>query len=321
MRMTVLPKIPGYTIQEKIGEGATAVVYHALQTNLDRDVALKVLKPGLEHDSAYIRRFIKEARTVSKLSCPNIVTIHDVGRSCNAHYIVMERLGETLKDKLKNNRPLPLNEALRIFKPVARALKFAHSKKVVHRDIKPANILFRQDDTPVIVDFGLAKVMDSSSNSTVSKKAIGAGTPGYMSPEQHWGEKIDYLSDIYSLGVVLYEMLSGKSPRRSKNSRELNRNSHIPPLPTELKKFQPLIEQMMAKNKDERLHDLEDAVKQLKRLINGDDVEITGVRPIPRRKSIFPDFGKINTKKQIGQVITIIVIIMLVLAVLYFLAI
>ncbi|MCX6583641.1 MAG: serine/threonine-protein kinase [Candidatus Aminicenantes bacterium] len=310
--MGEFPKIPGYKIQKKIGEGATANIYYAIQSNLDREVAIKVFKPGFEDNSVYVRRFIKEARIVSKLYHPNIVTIHDVGKSGNFHYIVMEYLEESLRDKLNSHGRLPVKEVLRIFKPVARALKFAHSKKVVHRDIKPGNILFRKDGTPVIADFGLAKDMDAGT--TLAEAGMILGTPAYMSPEQCKGERGDYLSDIYSLGVVLYAMLSGEVPYMSKDYRKIldvHINSPIPPLPRELRKFQPLIEWMMAKNKKERLHDLNEAVKQLKQLIYGDDVEIT--------VESFPVSWERNIKiKQIWQVIALIILLLSLLVLLYF---
>ncbi|UCH97788.1 MAG: serine/threonine protein kinase, partial [Candidatus Aminicenantes bacterium] len=208
--MTKLPQIPGYRMIKKLGQGGMADVYLGVQEKLQRHVAVKVMIPSLFRDELFSKRFIKEAQTAAQLNHPNIITIHDVGEAEDSYFIVMEYLGESLSNRLRQTGCLPPKKALKIVKMIASALDYAHKKGFIHRDIKPDNIMFRSDGTVVLVDFGIARAIDSSTHLTRTGMSI--GTPHYMSPEQCKGEKIDGRSDIYSLGVQLYEILTGDVP-------------------------------------------------------------------------------------------------------------
>lgn len=251
------PKIPGYKIIKLIGQGAHGLVYKGIDKRSHREVAIKVLKPSQKGDKEFLRRFHRELRVVSSLSHPHIIKIYDVGRTGET-YFVMEYLKYSLRNLLQNRGgKLPKKEALKIVRRLAKALEYAHSKGVVHRDIKPANILFRYRGIPVLADFGLVRNLNSSSDFTKPHSIM--GTPLYMSPEQCRAEKVDHLSDIYSLGVVLFEMLSGKLPYDGKNWADLFRQHidsavPIPLLPPSVADCQPLINSMMAKDKNKRIN-------------------------------------------------------------------
>jgi serine/threonine protein kinase len=231
-----------------------ADVYLGVQEKLAREVAIKVLIPSLFRDQQFSLRFIKEAQTAAKLVHPNIITIHDVGQVGESYYIVMEYLEESLNDRIKRVGVLEPDEALKIVKMIASALDYAHKNGFIHRDIKPDNIMFRPDGTAVLVDFGIARAIDSTTHLTRTGMSI--GTPHYMSPEQCKGEKIDGRSDIYSLGVQLYELLTGKVPYKAENTAGIilkHIQEPIPGLPAPLSAYQPLIDKMMAKEREMRV--------------------------------------------------------------------
>ena len=172
-------------------------------------LSIKVLSKDLDGDKSFSERFIREARIVANLSHQNIITVYDVGVHNQFHYIAMEYLpGETLDDKIK--KKLSINQVLGITKQIATALDFAHKKGIVHRDVKPDNILFREDGTAVLTDFDIARSAKSETKMTATGTVI--GTPHHMSPEQAQGQEIGPWSDLYSLGIVLFEMLSGEVP-------------------------------------------------------------------------------------------------------------
>ncbi len=206
-----------YRIMEKLGSGGMAEVYRAHHTNLDRYVAIKFIRTELAENEDFQARFEREARTAAKLQHNHIVLIHDSGRQENLFYLVMEYIeGVTLKqlllDRQKQGERLPANQILNLMAQVASALDYAHDQDVVHRDVKPDNILLRGDGSAVLTDFGIARMMNDTSNLTMTGATM--GTPTYMSPEQIQGirNKIGRHSDIYSLGVILYEMLIGRVP-------------------------------------------------------------------------------------------------------------
>jgi hypothetical protein len=247
-------EIPGYRIVRLLGQGGMAAVYLAIQESLDREVALKILVPGLAADASFCERFLKEGRITAKLQHPNLVTVHDIGHHGEIYYLAAEYIpGGTLRDRLASG-PVPIADALRIALEVARGLDFAHSKHFVHRDVKPGNILFRADGTAVLADFGIAKALDSKTQSTLVGAAI--GTPHYMSPEQARGESVDGRSDLYSLGVVLFEMLTGKVPYDASDAFAvalMHVSQPVPRLPQRLAWLQPLIDGLMAKEREQRL--------------------------------------------------------------------
>lgn len=198
-----------YEILEPIGSGGMAVVYKARCHRLNRLVALKILKDELSQDAEFRRRFHAESQAVAMLSHPNIVAVYDVSHSENVDYIVMELIdGITLKQYMQQKGVLNWREALHFATQIAKALEHAHSRGIIHRDIKPHNIMILKDGTVKVADFGIARV--SSAQSTLTREAL--GSVHYISPEQAKGGKIDNRSDLYSLGVVMYEMLTGRPP-------------------------------------------------------------------------------------------------------------
>lgn len=201
-----------YRIVEQAGAGGMATVYKAYQPSLTRFVAIKVLPAHFAHDSEFGQRFQREAINVARLRHPNILTVFDYGDDNGLSYIVTEFVdGGTLADQLGN--PLPVDYAVRMLRPVASALDYAHALGVVHRDIKPSNILLWRNGTPTLSDFGLAKMMDAQPGLTST--AVSMGTPDYMAPEQAAGEEASPSSDLYALGIIVYQMLTGRVPFRA----------------------------------------------------------------------------------------------------------
>jgi serine/threonine-protein kinase len=195
-----------YVLQELLGRGGMAAVYRGYQASIDRSVAVKVLSTELLADPQFSTRFFNEARTLARLNHSAILPLYDFGEAHGALFIVMPLMSNgSLADRLKNG-PLSLTETVRIILPIAQGLDFANKGGVLHRDVKPNNILFDQHDNPYLSDFGIAKAKDSSSNLTGTGII---GTPDYMSPEQARGDAMDHRSDLYSLGVVTYQCLTG----------------------------------------------------------------------------------------------------------------
>jgi serine/threonine protein kinase len=200
-----------YEIQELLGSGGMSSVYRAHDKLLERPVALKVLHEHLSGDPEYVERFRREARAIAKVSHPNIVTVIDRGEFEESQFIVFEHVpGETLKDIVEREGPLPVEDALAIAHQVARALAYAHERGIVHRDVKPHNVLVDEDGGAKVTDFGLARSLDPEHDITQTGTLL--GTCDYISPEQASGQAVDERSDQYSLGVLLYELLTGEVP-------------------------------------------------------------------------------------------------------------
>jgi hypothetical protein len=198
-----------FRIVEPIGRGGMAAVFRAYQPSLDRYVAIKVLSAQHALTPGFSERFVREARAIAQLNHPNILPVIDFGQEGDLSYIVMKYVpAGTLKDKM--GRPMALEEVLRLIEGIAAALDHAHERGILHRDVKPRNVLLDEGDWVLLADFGLAKMMAGDEGLTGS--GVGIGTPAYMSPEQGQGQTVDARTDIYSLGVVLYEMVTGQLP-------------------------------------------------------------------------------------------------------------
>lgn len=260
--LSAWPEIPGVELQAELGRGGMAVVYRGIQTRLKRQVAVKVLSPVLLVDPQFSTRFLREAETAAGLNHSNIVSIYDVGSHGQWNYMVMEYLPRCLAAEISSG-PLEPERALMVFKSIAAALAYAHLEGIVHRDVKPDNILFRVDGTPVLCDFGIAKAVGSATRLT--KTGMSVGTPHYMSPEQARGRKVDGRSDLYSLGVVLFEMLTGKLPFEAEDSVAVaiaHVQDPVPRLPGQLVHYQSLLDKLLAKDPDQRSFDLNEAISE-----------------------------------------------------------
>ena len=210
-------QIDSYLIEEALPSGGMAHVFLARQTQLDRPVALKILRPNLATDESFVRRFLREARVSAQLNHPDIVEIYDVGTDSGLHYIAMAYVpGPTLKQLIAEDPP-ELADTVSYVQQIASALDYAHSKGVVHRDVKPSNIIVQPDQTVVLVDFGVAKAIEDQGSDGVTVAGSVIGTPTYMSPEQAAGDDVSIQSDIYALGCITYEMLTGRAPFAESN--------------------------------------------------------------------------------------------------------
>ncbi|MBL1141967.1 MAG: serine/threonine protein kinase [Proteobacteria bacterium] len=265
-------EIPGYRIDKEIGKGGMATVYLAVQESLERSVVLKILDRVQRSASEEMtQRFVDEGRIVASLHHPNIVTIFDIGLAGEDLYISMEYVqGGDLKKRMESH--VPAKVALDIISKIGSALDSAHAHNVIHRDVKPANILFRQDGTPLLTDFGIAKQTDFDKDLTST--GIFLGSPNYVSPEQADGKTVDGRSDIYSLGCILYEMLTGYKPYHSDSVIDIviqHKTSPVPKLPEKFEIYQSLLNRMMAKNLDERFANAQEMLKSLEKLQALDD--------------------------------------------------
>lgn len=264
-------ELPGYQIEKQIGKGGMAKVYLALHEGLHRQVAIKVMAKHLdEDDSGFSDRFMREARIVANLGHQNIVTVYDVGKHDGYHYIAMEYLpgGITLDHKIQEG--FDVQKGLVTIQQIASALAYAHDKGIVHRDVKPENIMFREDGSAVLTDFGIARSTTSATKMTATGTVI--GTPHYMSPEQAQGHEIGGYSDIYSLGVVFYEMLVGKVPYDADSTIAVVFKHITEPVPEfegDIKQYQPILNNMMAKDKADRYQSCQEIIADLDKVIQG----------------------------------------------------
>jgi serine/threonine-protein kinase PpkA len=244
--------VSGYNVVHPIGQGGQAMVYLAEREHDGLRVALKVLDKRLRADPIFRERFVREYKLLSSLNNEHVARIYDQGFAGDQAYIAMEFLPSgTLASRIHEG--LSTRAALRLTLQIARALDTIHTAGIVHRDLKPSNILFRADGRPVIVDFGLAKDLGVNSTLTIAGKLL--ATPRYMSPEQCMGKPVDQRSDLYSLGVVVYEMLAGKKIYDAANPAELVRlhvNTPAPRLREEIAMHQPLLDRLLAKAPEDR---------------------------------------------------------------------
>jgi tetratricopeptide (TPR) repeat protein/predicted Ser/Thr protein kinase len=267
-----------YRITRQLGVGGMATVWKAYHPALDRYVAIKVLHPSFKEDPQFTARFQREARIVAKLTHPHIVPIYDFSEHEGMSYLVMRYIdGHTLKARLREG-PLELHEVMEILEPAGRALAYAHDQGVLHRDIKPSNFILSPEGEVFLTDFGLARMAETT-DSTLSRDML-VGTPQYISPEQARGEKLDARTDIYSLGVVLFEMLTGKVPYDADTPYAVI-HDHIfspLPLPTEFKADIPeaverVVLKALAKDRDDRFESVREMVSALEETLAGESVE------------------------------------------------
>ena len=265
------PQLGRYLIQSELGRGAMGVVYKANDSVLERIVAVKTVNMALERDDAdkYEARFYQEARAAAGLNHPNIVTVHDVGKAGDVVFMAMEYIeGVELRSLTGEGRPLRLPQALSIAAQVAEGLAYAHGHGVVHRDIKPANIMVVANGPVKITDFGIAR---RRSSADLTQTGMMLGSPKYMSPEQVIGKRADHRSDIFSLGVILYEMLTGGAPFNGENVTALMYQivNFVPPPPTQVNAELPqlldyITAKMLAKQVEERYQDAAEVAKDLR---------------------------------------------------------
>lgn len=267
----MISQLGRYEVLSELGQGAMGVVYKARDPLIDRIVAIKTINLSLaqEEIEEYEGRFYQEARAAGRLNHPNIVTIYDVGKSGDIAYIAMEFLqGCELRDLLRENGVLPVDQVLDIVAQVAQGLAYAHEHEIVHRDIKPSNIMVIRDGHVKITDFGIARM---ASSAVRTQTGMVLGSPKYMSPEQVLGKVIDQRSDIFSLGVMLYEMLTGESPFMGENVNAImfQTLNSVPVAPSKLNSAVPdmlnfIVAKALAKAREDRYQNAQDFAMDLR---------------------------------------------------------
>ena len=274
--------LPGYKIIDVLGKGGMAVVYLAIQESVGRQVALKILAPDHTDDS-FTDRFLREARIISSLAHPNIITVYDANVHQGCHYMSMEYVpGNSLRE---SRDKLTRKQKLEIVKQIAKALDYAGKKGYIHRDIKPENILLHEDGRAILTDFGIARSQDTTQGLTVTGKVI--GTPYYMSPEQTKGMKVDHRSDVYSLGIVLFQALAGYLPYDGPSFVAIgikHLSDPIPELPKGLELFQPIINICLSKDPGHRYQTANDLYMALEK-INDADLDFIETKISAAKKS------------------------------------
>lgn len=288
MNLTIGQEVAGYRILAVLGKGGMGVVYRARDVGLDRDVALKVIKPELTRDEKSVRRFQREARVLAKLKNPNIVGVHELRHTDEGFFIVMEYVDGGDLSVLLQGVPLPISKTLSITRQLLQAFEKAHSAGVIHRDIKPQNIMISSTGEVKVTDFGLAKLSSPETMITVTSGIL--GTMNYMSPEQLRGDELDHRTDLWSLGVVLYEMLFGRLPFEAPYEAALmytilNEEVEIPigegdKLPRGLAQ---LVLKVFQKKREMRFQSASEMLRDLDRIIerSSSDEDSTISQPIP----------------------------------------
>jgi serine/threonine-protein kinase len=305
--MNIAKRFGRYEIQSELGRGGMAVVYHAFDPKSGREVALKVLPRQMTHDPQFRSRFEHEVKMVAGLEHASIVPVYDVGEEDEQPYFVMRYMpGGSLAQRIAKGR-LSLAETARIIEKVAIALAYAHQKGVIHRDLKPDNILFDDHNEPFISDFGIAKLFGGGTGSLTNKEYV--GTPAYMSPEQSQGEKMDKRSDVYSLGAVIFEMLTGEKPYSAGTPMGVALKHITQPVPKILRvlaslpnEVDTLIKTAMAKKKEDRYASAIELAKALNLAAFGHEGNLSGNLSIPH---VGRSFSNIKT----GLIVTSIILV------------
>ncbi len=284
-----------YELEELVGTGGMSSVFRAHDRLLDRKVALKVLHEQYTEDDEYVARFKHEARSVATLSHPNIVTVIDRGEHENRQFIVFEYVdGDNLKQLIQRRGPAPVATALELAMQIARGLSFAHQQGLVHRDVKPQNVLLNGDGQAKVTDFGIARSLDVKHGMTQTGTVL--GTSDYIAPEQAQGQRVDEHTDVYSLGVVLYEMLTNEVPFPGENFVAVAmRHINEPPPPIRDKRpdvpprVEAAVQRAMAKDPNDRFPTMADFCRELEAClaeVQGSEGAATTVAPaLPRRKT------------------------------------
>lgn len=340
-------KIGNYEIIGRLGKGGMGDIYKATQKSLNRTVALKVLSPQMGRSDEFSKRFEIEARAISMLQHQNIVSIYEFGEEDGLKYFAMQFVdGEDLGKKLPQRKQLPLSEIIDYSKQICRGLRYAHNKNIIHRDIKPQNVLIDKNNICRLSDFGIAKIY-AETNITMTGMAV--GTPEYMSPEQAEGDDLDAQTDIYSLGIVVYEMLTKNPPFTGKNPVAIayKQVHELPIPPSALRKDTPkrlelIVLKALKKNRMERYKTIEDMLDDLdtvnldEKIVkptvsltahkreskDGDDVKdmrITDRRGGSRRKSEYQLAHSVSSRqywKKVWETQGISLILILILAIL-----
>jgi eukaryotic-like serine/threonine-protein kinase len=280
-----------YEIEDLVGTGGMSSVYRARDTVLEREVALKILHDHFSGDPDYVERFRREARAIARLNHPNIVTVIDRGEFGGRQFIVFEHVpGHNLKDVVRRHGPLPVPEALALTQQIARGLAFAHDHGVVHRDVKPQNVLLDENGTVKVTDFGIARSIDPRDELTQTGTML--GTSDYIAPEQASGRRVDARSDQYSLGVLLYELLTGEPPYSGDTFMAVAMKHVRDPVPSVRKRrpdvssrVEEILVRAMAKRPEDRFPTTEAMTAALETALaeegtdGGGGTEVTGVLP------------------------------------------
>jgi len=274
---TLIPRNLGpYRIERELGSGAMGTVFQAIHTGLDRAVALKVLRPDMVQDPDSVRRFLREARSIARMDHPSIVSVYDAGEIGGVSYIAMKLLeGESLQSLLSRTGPLPLSRVIHIAGQLASALDYAHARDVVHLDVKPANVMVARQDRVTLTDFGIAQAL----NPGATRSATIAGTPLYMSPEQIQGQEVDCRADIYSLGLVIYEMCVGRPPFHGQFVTVMYAHLHTPvpdikaTIPDMPDQFVAVINRALAKDPAQRYQTAGELLRALERAVPKGDAD------------------------------------------------
>jgi eukaryotic-like serine/threonine-protein kinase len=270
-------RVGRYEIRSLLGRGGMGAVYRAYDSNLDRHVAVKILPPHLVADADRVRRFVQEAKSASALNHPHVISVYEIGEDSGIHYIAMELVeGSTLRDRM-GGAALEIKRAVTIGEEIAEAIGAAHEAGVVHRDLKPENVIIASSGYVKVLDFGLAKLVrqpsdlggDAATEVKSTEPGRILGTVGYMAPEQAEGRAVDHRADIFSIGCILYEMVSGRAPFRGRSGVETLHNiAHVNPAPLSApNELQRIIGKALAKEPEERYQSAKDLAVDLKRLL------------------------------------------------------